>query len=111
MATENRGPYVAVSYTHLDVYKRQFIPVFSQVRQAHGRDAAHRMVSSVINATVLLAVAFITIGEFFVGPLTRIVAPGFHGEVYALTAVSYTHLHAIDKAKNGCSEAIAQAIF
>ena len=68
-----------------------FIPVFSQVRQAHGRDAAHKMVSSVINATVLLAVAFITIGEFFVGPLTRIVAPGFHGEVYALT-VSMTRI-------------------
>ncbi len=68
-----------------------FSPVFSQVRQAHGRDAAHKMVSSVINATVLLAVAFITIGEFFVGPLTRIVAPGFHGEVYALT-VSMTRI-------------------
>jgi hypothetical protein len=33
-----------------------FIPVFSQVRQVHGRDAAYKMVSSVINATVLLAV-------------------------------------------------------
>jgi putative peptidoglycan lipid II flippase len=68
-----------------------FIPVFSQVRQAHGRDAAHRMVSSVINATVLLAVPFIAIGESFVGPLTRIVAPGFQGEVYALT-VSMTRI-------------------
>ena len=55
-----------------------FIPVFSQVRQSHGRDAAYKMVSSVINATVLLAVAFIAIGEFFVDPLTRLVAPGFH---------------------------------
>lgn len=68
-----------------------FIPVFSQVRQAHGRDAAHKMVSSVINATLLLAVAFIAVGEFFAGPLTRLVAPGFQGEVYALT-VSMTRI-------------------
>jgi len=68
-----------------------FIPVFSQVRQVHGRDAAHKMVSSVINATFLLAVAFIAIGEFFAGPLTRLVAPGFKGEVYALT-VSMTRI-------------------
>lgn len=68
-----------------------FIPVFSQVRQAHGRDAAYKMVSSVINATVLLAVAFIAIGEFFVDPLTRLVAPGFQGEAYALT-VSMTRI-------------------
>ncbi len=68
-----------------------FIPVFSQVRQSHGRDAAYKMVSSVINATVLLAVAFIAIGEFFVDPLTRLVAPGFQGEVYALT-VSMTRI-------------------
>ncbi len=62
-----------------------FIPVFSQVRQAHGRDAAHRMVSSVINVTLLLAMVFIAMGEFFAGSLTRLVAPGFQGEVYALT--------------------------
>ena len=68
-----------------------FIPVFSQVRQTHGRDAAYKMVSSVINATVLLAVAFIAIGEFFVDPLTRLVAPGFQGEAYALT-VSMTRI-------------------
>lgn len=68
-----------------------FIPVFSQVRQAHGRDAAHKMVSSVINATLLLALVFIAVGEFFAGPLTRLVAPGFQGEVYALT-VSMTRI-------------------
>ena len=62
-----------------------FIPVFSQVREEHGRDAAHNMVSSVMNATFLLAIAFIAVGEFFAGPLTRIVAPGFQGEVFNLT--------------------------
>ena len=46
---------------------------------------AHRMVSSVINATFILALAFIVVGEFFAGPLTRLVAPGFQGEVYVLT--------------------------
>mgnify|MGYP000915224473 FL=1 len=68
-----------------------FIPVFSQVRQAHGRDAAHKMVSSVINVTLLLAMVFIAMGEFFAGSLTRLVAPGFQGEVYALT-VSMTRI-------------------
>ena len=68
-----------------------FIPVFSQVRQERGLDAAHKMVSSVINAIVLLALIFITVGEFFAGWLTRLVAPGFQGEVYILT-VSMTRI-------------------
>ncbi|MBE3575647.1 MAG: murein biosynthesis integral membrane protein MurJ [Firmicutes bacterium] len=62
-----------------------FIPVFSQVRQERGREAAFRMASSVINATVLLSFLFIAVGELLAGPLTRLVAPGFRGPVYALT--------------------------
>ncbi|MBE3584481.1 MAG: murein biosynthesis integral membrane protein MurJ [Limnochordaceae bacterium] len=62
-----------------------FIPVFSQVQQERGREAAFRMANSVVNAAVLLAVIFIAVGELLAGPLARIVAPGFHGPVYELT--------------------------
>lgn len=62
-----------------------FIPVFSQVRQAHGSEVAFHMANSVINATMILALGFIAVGELLAGPLVRVVAPGFHGEVYTLT--------------------------
>ncbi len=62
-----------------------FIPVFSGVRQTRGREAAFRTVSSVVNATVLVSAAFILVGELLASPLTRIVAPGFQGQVHALT--------------------------
>ncbi|MDI7247118.1 MAG: murein biosynthesis integral membrane protein MurJ [Bacillota bacterium] len=62
-----------------------FIPVFSQVRRDRGREAAFRMASSVINATVVLSLACVLVGEAFAGPLARLVAPGFQGPVHALT--------------------------
>jgi len=62
-----------------------FIPVFAQVRQDRGRHAAFRMASSVINATVVLSLACVAVGEAFAGPLARLVAPGFQGPVHALT--------------------------
>ncbi|MEW6227539.1 MAG: murein biosynthesis integral membrane protein MurJ [Bacillota bacterium] len=62
-----------------------FIPVFSQVRQDRGREAAFRMASSVINATVVLSLACVVVGEAFASPLARLVAPGFRGPVHALT--------------------------
>lgn len=62
-----------------------FIPVFSQVRQDRGREAAFRMASSVINATLVLSLGCVAVGEAFAGPLAHLVAPGFQGPVHALT--------------------------
>lgn len=62
-----------------------FIPVFSQVRQDRGREAAFRMASSVINATLVLSLGCVAVGEAFADPLARLVAPGFQGPVHALT--------------------------
>ncbi|MGE5586216.1 MAG: murein biosynthesis integral membrane protein MurJ [Bacillota bacterium] len=62
-----------------------FIPVFSQVRRDHGREAAFRMASSVINSTVVLSLGCVVVGECFAGPVARLVAPGFEGHVRALT--------------------------
>lgn len=62
-----------------------YIPVFSQVRQEQGQEAAHNMASSVINATVLLSLLCIVIGELLAGPLVKVVAPGFTGLKYELT--------------------------
>jgi len=62
-----------------------FIPVFSQIRQDRGREAAFRMASSVINATLVLSLGCVAVGEAFAGPLARLVAPGFQGPVRALT--------------------------
>ncbi|HHY33780.1 MAG TPA: murein biosynthesis integral membrane protein MurJ [Firmicutes bacterium] len=62
-----------------------FIPVFSQVKQERGRSAAFRMANSVINATLLLSIGCIVLGEALAGLLTRLVAPGFEGPVRSLT--------------------------
>ncbi|MGE5594227.1 MAG: murein biosynthesis integral membrane protein MurJ [Betaproteobacteria bacterium] len=62
-----------------------FIPVFCQIRQDRGREAAFRMASSVINATLVLSLGCVAVGEAFAGPLARLVAPGFQGPVHALT--------------------------
>ena len=62
-----------------------FIPVFAEVYQKEGREAAYRMACTVINVNVIVAVAVIAAGELLAGPLTRLVAPGFQGEVFLLT--------------------------
>lgn len=62
-----------------------YIPVFSQVRQEQGQEAAHNMASSVINATVILSLLCIVIGELLAGPLVKVIAPGFAGSGYELT--------------------------
>ncbi|MGE5553811.1 MAG: murein biosynthesis integral membrane protein MurJ [Betaproteobacteria bacterium] len=63
-----------------------FIPVYAQILRERGRDGAYAMADSVINATLLASVVLIGIGELLAGPLTRMVAPGFRGPVYELTA-------------------------
>lgn len=62
-----------------------FIPVMAETKEKRGIDEAWRMTSTVINATIILAVFFIAFGELLAGPLARLVAPGFGGEVYRLT--------------------------
>ncbi|MGE5482432.1 MAG: lipid II flippase MurJ, partial [Bacteroidota bacterium] len=62
-----------------------FIPVYAQIRQERGREGAHAMADSVITATGLIALAVIAFGEVAAPWLTRLVAPGFRGEVYTLT--------------------------
>lgn len=62
-----------------------FIPVYAQVQRERGQEGAFAMTDSVINATVLASLAFIAAGELLASPLTRLVAPGFQGPVYALT--------------------------
>lgn len=68
-----------------------FIPVYAQVLRERGREGAFAMADTVINATALAALFFIAVGELLASPLTRLVAPGFQGPVYALT-VSLTRV-------------------
>lgn len=62
-----------------------FIPVMAEVRQKRGAVEAWRMTSTVINATAVLSFLFIAGGELLAGPLARLVAPGFGGDVLGLT--------------------------
>ncbi|MDI6871530.1 MAG: murein biosynthesis integral membrane protein MurJ [Bacillota bacterium] len=68
-----------------------FIPVYAQVRRERGREGAFAMADSVVNATMLASLAVIAAGELLAAPLTRLVAPGFRGQAYALT-VSLTRI-------------------
>jgi putative peptidoglycan lipid II flippase len=54
-----------------------FVPTLSRVHQAHGRDAAWRLGSQVINALILVTGAFVIVGVLFAGPLVELYAPGF----------------------------------
>ncbi|MGE5587971.1 MAG: murein biosynthesis integral membrane protein MurJ [Clostridia bacterium] len=62
-----------------------FIPVFSQVKQERGREAAFRTANSVINAVLILSLGCVAVGELFAGALAHLVAPGFHGPARSLT--------------------------
>ncbi|MGE5508635.1 MAG: murein biosynthesis integral membrane protein MurJ [Chitinophagales bacterium] len=62
-----------------------FIPVYAKALKERGREGAFALASSTINATLLLAAVLISLGELAAGPLTRLVAPGFQGELLSLT--------------------------
>lgn len=62
-----------------------FIPVFAEVCEARGKEAAYLTASTIINACAVVGLVIIALGEAAAPVLARIVAPGFSGEVLALT--------------------------
>jgi putative peptidoglycan lipid II flippase len=62
-----------------------FVPMYSQVRENKGSEAAFRFASTVMWAVLAVGVLFVAIGEVLAGPLARVVAPGFSGDIAKLT--------------------------
>jgi putative peptidoglycan lipid II flippase len=62
-----------------------FIPIYTKIKETAGPDSAFRSSSSIINATLLLCLIMVGIGELLARQLTGFVAPGFHGYVFDLT--------------------------
>jgi putative peptidoglycan lipid II flippase len=63
-----------------------FMPAYSHVREARGKDAAFGFARTVMCAVGLLGLLFVMAGEALAVPLVRLVAPGFSGPVAQLTA-------------------------
>jgi putative peptidoglycan lipid II flippase len=62
-----------------------FVPMYSQARENKGSEAAFRFASTVMWAVLAVGVLFVAIGEVLAGPLARVVAPGFSGDIARLT--------------------------
>ncbi|MDQ7841968.1 MAG: murein biosynthesis integral membrane protein MurJ [bacterium] len=62
-----------------------FIPVYAEVYEREGPGPANQTAGTVLNVTVLLGCLVVAVGYLSIGPLVRLSAPGFGGEVYLLT--------------------------
>jgi putative peptidoglycan lipid II flippase len=62
-----------------------FIPVYSQVRERRGREAAFQMANTVLLAVGFMSLALILFGEAIAEYLVRLIAPSYTGPLADLT--------------------------
>jgi putative peptidoglycan lipid II flippase len=68
----------------LGTFSVAFIPVFSEYLMKD-EDEASTLASSIINVTLVMMLVLTALAFIFIDPLTRAIAPGFHGQAYDLT--------------------------
>jgi len=71
-----------------------FIPMFSQIREKHGDEAANKFTSNIVNILLLISTVLVVLGLIFTEPIVKLFASGFKGETLAM-AIRFTKLSLI----------------
>lgn len=67
------------------------IPLYNKLENEDSRERAMGFLNSVVNLVVIVCLVIAVVGIIFAGPLVRIFAPGYEGDVYIL-CVQYTRI-------------------
>ena len=58
------------------------IPLYNKLENEDSRERAMGFLNSVVNLVVIVCLVIAVVGIIFAGPLVRIFAPGYEGDVY-----------------------------
>lgn len=67
------------------------IPLYNKLASEDSTERAMRFLNSVVNLVVIVCLSIAGLGIIFAGPLVKVFAPGYQGDVYTL-CVQYTRI-------------------